>query len=164
MAIEITRPKEKKPRGWGWLFGQLALFALYIVAPSIKTYFWDTGILTFGILMMGWGLMFLVGGLVTMGRSHGWWNITPFPRPVKGASLLTEGAYAYVRNPIYFGGLLLALGFALYDQNSLKIGVTILLAVFFDLKSRHEEKLLAAQYEGYAAYAAKVKRLIPGIY
>jgi len=35
---------------------------------------------------------------------------------------------------------------------------------FFDLKSRREERWLEERYPGYAAYRARTRRLIPGLY
>jgi protein-S-isoprenylcysteine O-methyltransferase Ste14 len=40
----------------------------------------------------------------------------------------------------------------------------VLLGCFFDLKSRREEAWLLVAYPGYAAYRARVRRLVPFIY
>jgi protein-S-isoprenylcysteine O-methyltransferase Ste14 len=41
--------------------------------------------------------------------------------------------------------------------------VTLLLAVFFAVKARMEEKYLLRTYAGYAEYAARVGRFLPGL-
>jgi protein-S-isoprenylcysteine O-methyltransferase Ste14 len=91
-------------------------------------------------------------------------SLTPLPKPKDGASLVEGGPYALVRHPIYSGLILSAFGFALWRQGWLTLGYAALLLIFFDLKSRREERWLAEKYLGYAAYRARVKKLIPGIY
>ena len=41
---------------------------------------------------------------------------------------------------------------------------TVVLALFFDLKSRREEAWLAAQFDGYEAYRRRTARLLPWVY
>jgi protein-S-isoprenylcysteine O-methyltransferase Ste14 len=43
-----------------------------------------------------------------------------------------------------------------------QIGLIVL--VFFDIKSRREERWLKAKYPGYGAYQKSVRKLIPFIY
>lgn len=43
------------------------------------------------------------------------------------------------------------------------ICVTVLV-VFFELKTRREERFLAATYPGYAAYAQRTGKFIPGLH
>ena len=42
--------------------------------------------------------------------------------------------------------------------------VSVILTVFLDLKSRHEEVLLRERYPDYAVYAAHTKRFVPYVY
>ena len=42
--------------------------------------------------------------------------------------------------------------------------VTIVFAVFLDLKSRREEAWLRAQYPDYVVYARHTKRFVPYVY
>jgi protein-S-isoprenylcysteine O-methyltransferase Ste14 len=58
----------------------------------------------------------------------------------------------------------MTLGYAVYTQNIPKIVAALCLFVFFDFKSRREERFLNNTYPGYADYAQRVKRLIPGLY
>jgi protein-S-isoprenylcysteine O-methyltransferase Ste14 len=162
MAIEIKRPKED--RGQRWVWAQLVLFILYLALPPFYTPYWNSGILTFGVLLMGWGLMFTLGAFANLGRQNGWRNLTFFPKPLRGLSLITDGAYAYIRHPIYFGIILMAFGYAFYDQNVPKILAAIALGVFFDFKSKREEFFLKAAFPEYIDYTGRVKRLIPGLY
>jgi protein-S-isoprenylcysteine O-methyltransferase Ste14 len=66
---------------------------------------------------------------------------------------------------MYGGGILIALGWSTIFATVLGLALTILLAVFVDLKSRREELWLERQYAGYRDYKRRTKhRLIPFIW
>jgi protein-S-isoprenylcysteine O-methyltransferase Ste14 len=109
-------------------------------------------------LMIGGGILF-VSGLVRLGR-----GLTPLPYPKDGAELVRTGPFALVRHPIYGGGLLLGLGFALIIQSWLTIGYAVVLFAFLDAKSRREERWLAEKFPEYASYQRRVRKLIPFVY
>ena len=111
-----------------------------------------------GAFMVGGGVLF-VAGLVRLGR-----NLTPLPYPKEKSTLVQTGPYALVRHPIYGGGLLLALGFALMIQSLLTLGYVVVLFAFLDMKSRREEGWLAEKFPEYASYQQRVSKLIPFIY
>jgi len=72
--------------------------------------------------------------------------------------------YQFMRHPIYAGWILVALGWALLSGSQLGVGVALAGGIFYDLKSREEEKWLVTTYADYAAYQRQVKRFIPWIY
>ncbi len=111
-----------------------------------------------GALMIAGGLFFLLG-LVRLGP-----GLTPLPYPKDEATLVQSGPYAIVRHPMYSGGLLLALGWALCVRSWLTLGYVVLLFVFLDLKSRREETWLTDRFPAYRNYQQRVRRLIPFIY
>jgi protein-S-isoprenylcysteine O-methyltransferase Ste14 len=87
-------------------------------------------------------------------------------RLVEGHKLITEGPYAYVRNPIYTGmfGMLIATGLAM-EHWTATIAAVIVFAVGLVIRVRTEEKLLRAAFgEEFEAYARRVPAVIPGIY
>jgi protein-S-isoprenylcysteine O-methyltransferase Ste14 len=65
---------------------------------------------------------------------------------------------------MYGGGLVLALGWALFGRSWLTLGYVIVLFVFLDLKSRREEKWLAEKFPTYRSYQARIRKLIPFVY
>jgi protein-S-isoprenylcysteine O-methyltransferase Ste14 len=91
-------------------------------------------------------------------------NLSPFPKPIEGGSLVTNGVYGMVRHPIYTGLILGTLGWGLLMSSALGLLLAVVLFLFFDRKSRREEAWLMEAYPGYAEYRARVKKLIPGIY
>lgn len=80
----------------------------------------------------------------------------------KNAELTTSGPYAYTRNPLYLGSILIALGFAVAAYNPW-IGV-VLVALFLAIYLpviRSEEAYLRGAFPGFDDYARKVPRLLP---
>src|SRR5208283_979013 len=78
--------------------------------------------------------------------------------------LVADGPYRYVRNPLYLGNILLALGFGLMAS---RIGFFILVVgmwVFvYRLILREEAGILASQGDSYRDYCAPVPRLLPAL-
>lgn len=111
-----------------------------------------------GVLMIAGGML-LAAGLVRLGG-----GLTPLPYPKDGAELIQTGPFALARHPMYGGGLVLALGWALYVRGWLTLLYVIVLFAFLDVKSRREEKWLSDKFPTYAAYKKRVRKLIPFIY
>ena len=155
VATMIIRrpPKRVTPNPWYWL---LAFVATY----------WQ--ILVLGLLQQGrplvanWitdaiaipGLMIVIWARLSLGRNIGF---VPAQR-----ELVNSGAYAYMRHPVYTGGLLTSLAFVLRaysPQNALLLGLGVFW--FIPVKSLVEEDFLRADSQ-YAAYMRKVRaRWIP---
>lgn len=106
---------------------------------------------------MAFGLLLLSWSALNLGRS-----LTPFPRPKENGELITTGAYRIVRQTIYLGVLLTCLGSALATASSARLGLALMLFVFFDMKARREECWLTKRYSDYGHYQEQVKKLIPG--
>jgi len=80
----------------------------------------------------------------------------------KNEQLTMTGPYAYTRNPLYLGSLILAIGFVIAAR-SLWIAlvlVILLLAVYLPV-IRAEEKYLAQRFPEFGSYATRVPRLLP---
>lgn len=78
----------------------------------------------------------------------------------KNCELTTTGPYAYTRNPLYLGSLILALGFAVASLNVWIFGlVVVIFAAVYLPVIQAEEQFLAARFPEYGAYARQVPRL-----
>lgn len=99
-----------------------------------------------------WGTAYLNSEVMMAGR-------------VQTSRLVADGPYRYVRNPLYFGNLLLAIGFGLMAS---RIGCAILTVgmwVFvYRLILREEACIAASQGDPYRAYCATVPRLLPALH
>jgi protein-S-isoprenylcysteine O-methyltransferase Ste14 len=91
-------------------------------------------------------------------------NRTAFPKPQAGSTLVQSGVYALVRHPLYASVILLSVAWSLLWRSGPAFLATALLVVLLDAKARREETWLRAAFVDYAAYAKRVRRLIPWVY
>ena len=104
---------------------------------------------------MGWSLLLVVPGVWLRGYAAGYVR--------KNAELTTTGPYAYTRNPLYLGSMLIAFGFA---GGGGKLGgswwlLAVLFAAIYVPTIQGEEEYLRGHFAGFEEYAAKVPRLLP---
>jgi protein-S-isoprenylcysteine O-methyltransferase Ste14 len=146
-------------RGEGWVLLQVILFVVILVVPPVPPLALPLWVRGLGLLLMALGGVFGTWGILALGR-----NLTAFPKPIEGGALVTGGPYAYVRHPIYTGLILGTLGWAIFRASMLGVLLAVVLFLFFDLKSRQEERWLCEAYEGYAEYQRRVRKLVPLVY
>ena len=82
----------------------------------------------------------------------------------KNEALAVSGPYAYTRNPLYLGSLLMGIGFAVAAR-SWWVGIVLVL-MFFAIYLpviRGEEAFLRDKFPEFPEYASKVPRIIPRI-
>jgi len=82
----------------------------------------------------------------------------------KNEALATSGPYAYTRNPLYLGSLLIGIGFAIAAR-SWWIGIA-LVAMFFAIYLpviKNEEEFLRETFPEFEEYARRVPRMFPRI-
>src|SRR4029077_21264107 len=80
----------------------------------------------------------------------------------KNEALATSGPYAYTRNPLYLGSLLIGVGFAVAAR-SWWVGVALVL-MFFAIYLpviRDEEAFLRLKFPEFDEYARRVPRMLP---
>lgn len=85
---------------------------------------------------------------------------------IAGGALQTGGPYHYIRHPGYAGFLLMALGLGAGFGSYLGVAATFLFLLPGLFYRMHvEERMLVDQFgDEYRRYAARTKRLIPGIW
>jgi protein-S-isoprenylcysteine O-methyltransferase Ste14 len=143
------------PRGEGWVAIQVVLIVAIVAAgvfgprwpDAAKPWLWAAAAVL-GLV----GLALFAGGSQRLGR-----QLTPFPKPIESGDIKRDGAYRFVRHPIYGGVLMLAAAWALV-ASPLALIPLALACVFLDLKRRREEAWLCSSYPGYAAYMLEVKQ------
>lgn len=105
-------------------------------------------------MFLALSLLLVIPGLLLRGFASGYVK--------KNAELTTTGPYAYTRNPLYLGSILIAVGFA-FAARSFWIAlvlVALFLAIYLPV-IRSEEQYLRSVFPGFDDYAARVPRLIP---
>jgi protein-S-isoprenylcysteine O-methyltransferase Ste14 len=76
--------------------------------------------------------------------------------------VISTGPYAYVRHPMYSGALLINVGAPLLLGSSWGLVPIALFSLLIAVRAVLEERMLKAELEGYADYAARVRyRLVP---
>ena len=117
-----------------------AAFYLWIARPT-----WNSIVLGTIVAIPGIGLRALASGYVK-----------------KNEELTTSGPYAYTRNPLYLGSLIMAIGFAIAARSlwvvSLMVGMFL---IIYLPVIRSEEKFLRGTFPAFDAYARNVPRLFP---
>ncbi len=146
-------------RGEGWFLLQMLLFAMILLAPQATCFNCPPWLRWVGLAILAAGGILGSWGVLALGR-----NLTPFPRPIAGGELVTHGPYRFVRHPIYTGLIFGTLGWALLRSSLLGLALVVALFIFFDLKSRREERWLREAYPGYGDYQKRVKKLVPWVY
>jgi len=116
-------------------------------------------------------LVFAIGGLLvaaaallrTWGTSYLQADVMR-DRRVHTDRLLADGPYRYVRNPLYLGNILMAIGIGFMASRTgfviLSVGMTVFV---IRLLLREESELSRDQGEPYRRYSAAVPRLVPAL-
>jgi protein-S-isoprenylcysteine O-methyltransferase Ste14 len=113
---------------------------------------------------LGYAVFIVGSSIAIIAAFHLGKNLTPLPKPKDNAELVQTGLYRWVRHPIYFGVIVLALGWGLIQQSTLVWIYVLVLMIFFDIKSHKEEKWLCERFSEYPEYQGRVRKLVPWIY
>lgn len=154
VTMVIRRPpKRVTPNPWYWLlafvatYWQILILSLLQQGRPLVANWITSSIAVVGLLVIIWARF-------SLGRNIGF---VPAQR-----ELVSRGAYAFMRHPVYTGGLLTSLAFVLRaysPQNLLLIGLGVFW--FIPVKSMVEENFLRADPH-YAEYMGTVRaRWIP---
>ena len=133
----------------------LALFLVEALVQQDMPRFnpWALPLLAWGYLQYRW-----VGTMRTREGGGGPGISVPPER------IVTDGAYRWVRNPMYLGHLIFFAGLALVLQSWIGAAVLAFHVVWFDARVRADERHLEALFgEPYREYRRRSKRWIPGI-
>lgn len=158
MADHPAHPdRSRNLRDWmlvglqAFLFLAVALTALFFAESLHPMLLWAGLVL----ILAGSGLLVWAG--VDLGSA-----LTPLPTS-NGQGLVAKGAFHYVRHPIYVGVLIACLGVAVGSGSLWTYLAATVTYVFFEFKTRYEEASLVGTYAGYAEYAARTGKFIPGV-
>ena len=153
MTAHETAPKHKTTEWWqkiarrirvplGFLTALLYLYQLWLRPPHLSA--------------IAWSLLLVLPGLWLRAYASGYVK--------KNRELTQTGPYAYTRNPLYLGSILIAAGFAVA---LLSWPVAAMLAAMFLIiyvqVIASEERFLRSNFTDFAAYCQRVPRLLPRI-
>jgi len=119
-----------------------AVLYLWLAKPTVES------------LLIGAGLV--IPGLAIRGLASGHLQ--------KNELLATGGPYAYTRNPLYLGSLILSVGFALAARSWWIVGgIVLLFFVIYLPVIRSEENFLRERFPQFDEYAREVPSLLPRV-
>jgi protein-S-isoprenylcysteine O-methyltransferase Ste14 len=136
---------------------------IWVASPvfSFAEYPLRTSALVAGTPCLATGLWLFYRSHADLGTN---WSITLEVR--KEHQLITQGVYRGIRHPMYSALALYAIGQALVIPNWVAgLSNVIAFGVLLALRVGAEERMMAQQFGAeYAAYSARTKRLVPGIW
>jgi protein-S-isoprenylcysteine O-methyltransferase Ste14 len=136
-----------------WLLGPSGKGeSVFLTSPEAHVIFaLGAAIVGLGAIVRTWGTAYLKADVVQ-------------DSVVRSERLVADGPYRHIRNPLYFGSMLLAVGFAPMVP---PIGCVLLIGgmglFFLRLVGREESDLLEQQGDAYRAYLERVPRLWPSL-
>ena len=165
LAAALTAKRAAQSRIRQFVGLRVALFVILILVIRSRAFKGHHAIVSNPILQgIGMGL-FLTGlGLalwarVYLGRNWG----TPMSEKVD-AELVTTGPYRYIRNPIYSGLILAAIGTAVAVSWYWLVAV-VFMGAYFIYSATAEEHIMERLFPNdYPAYKCSTKRLIPFLF
>ena len=158
-APEYMTPVEKL-LGSLYLIGIVLIPLIYVFAPWLDFADYDlpawVGVIGAATFAAGLWLQWKA-------RADLGYNLTPTGVTREGHSLVTDGAYRYIRNPIYAGFWLQAIAQALLLHNWIAglAGLVLILPIYKYRLRREEQDLLGRFGEEYRLYKDRTGRVIP---
>ena len=143
-----------------WVAAQMALLAAVVALGPLWPGEWPSNLVVVcGRVLLMVSAVFAVSGFAALGR-----NLSPYPRPRAGATLVRHGIYSLVRHPLYASLMLGSIGWALVWRSGPALASAVLLALVLQAKAKVEERWLRERFPEYADYARHVRRFIPWVY
>ncbi|HMK29781.1 MAG TPA: isoprenylcysteine carboxylmethyltransferase family protein [Terriglobales bacterium] len=106
------------------------------------------------------GLSILAGGAIALGGVA--LRAAASGHVKKNEALTTTGPYAYTRNPLYLGSVIIAAGFAVAARSWwLVAAMALLFVTIYVPVIQSEEAFLGQRFPEFADYAQRVPRLLP---
>ena len=161
----MTTPQAPQGAGSGGQLAGLALVAAQFALMAVIAWRAAPSFLAGQASVWSWlvlGAAVALGVAALRANRPGNFNIRPVPKA--GGQLVRSGPYAHIRHPMYTSILLAALA-AVYGVGV--DGRAVVGTAFFVLcgvlwvKAGLEERWLAAQHPGYAAYQQATSRFVP---
>jgi protein-S-isoprenylcysteine O-methyltransferase Ste14 len=114
-----------------------------------------TGLRVTSLVLIMAGLVMSIFALFWLGRA--------FSVMAQARRLVVTGPYAIVRHPLYLCEEITVLGIALAHLSVAAVLIVLVQWMFQLRRMANEEKVLAATFPEYAAYAAKTPKVIPRV-
>lgn len=122
-------------------------------------------VLAGGTPAMAWVLLVLAGGVgIWAVRAHRPGNFNIHPAPRADGQLVDVGPYRWIRHPMYTSVGLLAVACTVAAGSWPAAVSAVLLGAVLVAKALLEERWMAERHPAYAAYRARTRRFLPGLF
>jgi protein-S-isoprenylcysteine O-methyltransferase Ste14 len=168
LAERLASPIQRGQETWDkvWLSAFILLFFAWLALMALDAVRFGWSHVPVWLQVVGSG-----GILAYFWISYLIFRENPFVAPVvklqadRGQRVVSTGPYAHVRHPMYAGAVLYLAGTALLLGSWYGLAATVIFIAGIVLRALLEERTLAAELPGYAAYMRKVRyRLVPRIW
>jgi protein-S-isoprenylcysteine O-methyltransferase Ste14 len=147
-------------KGLVWFAAQGCIALGLLIAPLLFRASFPSFVRLGGAAMIITGTVLIVWSYRVLGKSHSPWTV-----PLKGASLVTCGPYRIVRHPVYLGYMVAGFGLEMAFPTVIGLVVAMVGFIYYDLRTREEERWLHKVYPAYSDYCTRVSgRIVPGLY
>ncbi len=147
-------------RGGLWVLGQsILMLGVLALGVAFRGPWTGAASTIAGALLAAAGAWIGIAGVRALST-----NRTAFPKPQAGSKLVQTGVYGLVRHPLYASVILLSTAWSLLWRSGPAGIATVALVILLDAKARREERWLREMFASYAAYAQRVRWLIPWVY
>jgi protein-S-isoprenylcysteine O-methyltransferase Ste14 len=142
----------------------ILLFLLAVTALDGGRYQWSS--VPLGVQLIGWSLLIFAGAMVwhvMMVNAYlsSWARIQEDRQQV----VVQEGAYRFIRHPMYLGIIVAFLGIPLALGSWWAMIPSLVIVGLFVYRTRREDQMLIHGLPGYVEYTEKVRyRLLPGVW
>ena len=135
----------------------------FLLAPRVFVFRWpeSLAIVLLADMLLLAGIILRIWAIVHLGKLF-----TVDVGIQQGHRVVQDGPYRFVRHPSYSGSMIALIGMACLTFNWLGfLGIIVSSLTAYSIRISAEEKMLLQNLgEDYRRYAARTKRLIPGIY
>jgi protein-S-isoprenylcysteine O-methyltransferase Ste14 len=113
----------------------------------------------FAAVLVATGLVMGISGVVTFRKAKT--TIDP-TKPYTASSLVTRGVYSVSRNPMYLGGLIILLGWAVFLVSALAFFLLPAYVLYINrFQIKPEERALKSLFgDAYVDYQSRVRRWV----
>jgi protein-S-isoprenylcysteine O-methyltransferase Ste14 len=155
--------KEKKGEHPFGDAGQLILLGLFLVVWAGDSFFlhrstFVSDYVPFSIRLVILALALITGVYLFM---SGHVVVRHEERP---ATVLSTGAFRYVRHPLYLGAILFYLGLTVSTASVFSLALLVIIFLFYNYIASYEERLMEIKFgEDYVSYKKRTGRWVPRI-
>jgi protein-S-isoprenylcysteine O-methyltransferase Ste14 len=156
---------QRDQKGWDKIFmmAMVALWLGWLVLMGFDARRFSWSHVPASLQGLGFGLIVVANYIIALTfRENSYAAPVVKIQKERGHQVVSTGPYAYVRHPMYAGALLYMIGTPLLLGSWWGLAASVLIIVLVGVRAVLEERTLAAELEGYAQYAARVRyRLVP---